>query len=310
MLAPTFLAAHAARVEAALAAMLDAKASVVTARLLASMRYSLLAGGKRIRPALLLECYTACGGQSASGKHTPAMQTFVIPTPVMQAALAIECIHTYSLIHDDLPCMDNDDLRRGNPTCHKQFDEATAVLAADALQTLSFELLSESNAGAELRCTLIHKLALAAGGQGMVGGQVLDMQAESGSENMDMLTVERIHLHKTGALLRWCCEAGALLANADAEQFEACSRYGKAVGLLFQIADDILDVTASSSELGKSAGKDAEQNKATYVSVLGLQRARELAGDMQELAVAACQPLGRDGDHLQSLVHYIQERSW
>ncbi len=295
MLAPVFLAAHTAHVEAALAAMLDARASVVTARLLASMRYSLLAGGKRIRPALLLECYTACGGKRAES--------------AMPAALAIECMHTYSLIHDDLPCMDNDDLRRGNPTCHKQFDEATAVLAADALQTLAFELLSESNASTELRCTLIHKLALAAGCQGMVGGQVLDMQAESGSENMDMLAVERIHLHKTGALLRWCCEAGALLAGADTEQFEACSRYGKAVGLLFQIADDILDVTASSSELGKSAGKDAEQNKATYVSVLGLQRARELAEDMQELAVAACQPLGRDGDHLRSLVHYIQERS-
>jgi len=275
--------------------MLASRASVVPERLLAAMRYSLLAGGKRIRPTLLLECYTACGGTR--------------PATAIAAALAIECIHTYSLIHDDLPCMDNDDLRRGNPTCHKQFDEATAVLAADALQALAFELLAESDADSELRCTLMHKLALAAGCQGMVGGQMLDMQAESSSDNMDMLAVERIHLHKTGALLRWSCEAGAMLAGADAEKFEACSRYGKAVGLLFQIADDILDVTASSTELGKSAGKDAEQNKATYVSVLGLQRARELATDMQELAIAACQPLGQDGDHLRALVHYIQERN-
>jgi len=300
MQAPEFLSAHAGHVHHALAAMLDARASVVPEPLLEAMRYSLLAGGKRIRPALLLECYSACGGSQ--------------PESAMPAALAIECIHTYSLIHDDLPCMDDDDLRRGNLTCHKQFDEATAVLAADALQTLAFELLAASGVKAGLRCQLIHTLALAAGCQGMVGGQMLDMQAENSGEGMDMLAVERIHLHKTGALLRWSCEAGALLAcsdsTGDSEHSigDACSRYGKAVGLLFQIADDILDVTASSSELGKSAGKDAAQNKATYVSVLGLQRARELADDMQELAVAACQPLGRQGDHLRSLVHYIQER--
>jgi geranylgeranyl pyrophosphate synthase len=281
--------------------MLASRASVVPERLLAAMRYSLLAGGKRIRPALLLECYRACGGAQLES--------------AMPAALAIECIHTYSLIHDDLPCMDDDDLRRGNPTCHKQFDEATAVLAADALQALAFELLAKSAISAELRCLLINKLAIASGCQGMVGGQIMDMQAQSGNDDpentMDMLAVERIHLHKTGALLRWCCEAGALLAsvNENDAKLQACSRYGKAVGLLFQIADDILDVTASSTELGKSAGKDAEQNKATYVSVLGLQRARELATDMQELAIAACQPLGQDGDHLRALVHYIQERN-
>jgi len=299
--APVFLAAHATHVEAALADMLDARISVVPEHLLAAMRYSLLAGGKRIRPALLLECYSTCGGTQLES--------------AMPAALAIECIHTYSLIHDDLPCMDDDDLRRGNPTCHKQFDEATAVLAADALQALAFELLAKSAINAELRCLLIHKLAIASGCQGMVGGQIMDMQSQSSSDNldttMDMLAVERIHLHKTGALLRWCCEAGALLAGAhgDDTKLKACSRYGKAVGLLFQIADDILDVTASSSELGKSAGKDAEQNKATYVSVLGLQRARELAEDMQELAIAACEPLGQQGKRLRALVHYIQERS-
>jgi len=281
-------------VQDALAAMLDARTAVVPERLLKAMRYSLLAGGKRIRPALLLECYAACGGKS--------------PAAAMPAALAIECIHTYSLIHDDLPCMDDDDMRRGNPTCHKQFDEASAVLAADALQALAFELIASSHADAGLRCRLLHSLAIAAGCQGMVGGQMLDMQAESSSEGMDMLTVERIHLHKTGALLRWSCEAGAMLAGADASTLDACSRYGKAVGLLFQIADDILDVTASSADLGKSAGKDLAQNKATYVSVVGLQRARELAEEMQELAISACEPMGHQADHLQELVHYIQER--
>ena len=294
MQAPAFLSAHAGHVQDALVEILDARTAVVPERLLEAMRYSLLAGGKRIRPALLLECYAACGGKR--------------PAVAMPAALAIECIHTYSLIHDDLPCMDDDDMRRGNPTCHRRFDEATAVLAADALQTLAFELIAQSDADAELRCRLLHSLALAAGCQGMVGGQMLDMQAESGSEGMDMLAVERIHLHKTGALLRWSCEAGAMLAGADAGALEACSRYGKAVGLLFQIADDILDVTASSAELGKSAGKDMAQNKATYVSVLGLQRARELADEMQELAISACRPMGRRAEHLQSLVHYIQER--
>jgi len=301
MQAPKFLSVHAAHVQDELAKMLDARTAVVPEHLLEAMRYSLLAGGKRIRPALLLECYTACGGRQ--------------PERAMPAALAIECIHTYSLIHDDLPCMDDDDLRRGNATCHKQFNEATAVLAADALQALAFELLASSALPAGIRCQLIYKLAIAAGCQGMVGGQMLDMQAECNSDNMDILRVERIHLHKTGALLRWCCEAGAMLANEDAANesdqvtFDACSRYGKAVGLLFQIADDILDVTASSSALGKSAGKDVAQNKATYVSVLGLQQARELAEEMQDLAIAACQPLGREARHLRTLVHYIQERS-
>jgi geranylgeranyl pyrophosphate synthase len=142
----------------------------------------------------------------------------------------------------------------------------------------------------------------------MVGGQMLDIQSESDGADIDILAVERIHLHKTGALLRWCCEAGALLAEANAEQFDACSRYGKAVGLLFQIADDILDVTASSDKLGKSAGKDEAQNKATYVSLMGLTRARELADEMRELALNACEPLHGNGAQLQALANYILER--
>ncbi|GAV20224.1 geranylgeranyl diphosphate synthase, type II [Mariprofundus micogutta] len=297
MKAPDFLASHASHVEAALSSMLKTRQCVVADVLLDAMSYSLLAGGKRVRPGLLLESYRACGGNEVQR--------------VMPAALAIECIHTYSLIHDDLPCMDDDDLRRGNPTCHKKFDEATAILAADALQALAFELVADMDVDSDLRCKLLHSLALASGCQGMVGGQVLDMQAEhdaASGKHVELLQVERIHLHKTGALLHWCCEAGALLAAADEKQLDACSRYGKAVGLLFQVADDILDVTASSDVLGKSAGKDAEQLKATYVSILGLQRSRELADEMRDIALDACQPLGDEGVQLKALAHYILER--
>ena len=297
MQAPEFLSSHASHVEQALAEMLDSRSNVVIERLLLAMHYSLLAGGKRIRPALLLECYRACGGEDIDS--------------IMPAALAIECMHTYSLIHDDLPCMDDDDLRRGKATCHKQFDEATAVLAADALQAMAFELLSDMNVSGEIRLELIQKLAIAAGCQGMVGGQMMDMQAVSHASNddvTDVLAVERIHVHKTGALLCWCCEAGALLAAAGETERKACARYGKAVGLLFQIADDILDATASSDDLGKSAGKDEAQNKATYVSILGLQRSRELACEMRDLAMDACQPLGEQAETLRALADYILER--
>jgi len=294
MQAPSFLAAHAALTETALDEMLGQRASVVPDRLHAAMHYSLMAGGKRVRPALVMECYLACGGTD-TGRPVAAM-------------MAIECIHTYSLIHDDLPCMDDDDLRRGMPTSHRHFDEATAVLAADALQALAFELLATADMDAALRIELVRKLALASGCQGMVGGQMMDMEAGD-APGMDRLAVERIHLHKTGALLCWCCEAGALLAAADEQQREACSRYGKAVGLLFQIADDILDATASSEQLGKSAGKDAAQHKATYVSVLGLQQAKEFGGEILELALTAGTELGQGGNHLNTLAKYIMARS-
>lgn len=290
----SFLKEHADLVHEALGQMLDARKAVTPEPLWEAMRYSLLAGGKRVRPALVLECFKACGGTDMN-----------IALP---AALSIECMHTYSLIHDDLPCMDDDDLRRGMPTCHKKFDEATAVLAADALQTLSFELLTEMDCPAETRLEIIRRLAVASGAAGMVGGQVLDMQAEAdGVKNV--LEVERIHLHKTGALIRYCCEAGALLAGAGEEQLDACARYGKAVGLLFQIADDILDATASTEELGKSAGKDAAQNKATYVSLVGLQQAQELGEEMRDMALEATTRLGEAGKPLASLAYYILGRS-
>lgn len=282
---------HAEGMNAALDTMLRIHRKCIPERLWEAMHYSLMAGGKRIRPALMLECFSACGGEGG----------------MMPAAMSIECMHTYSLIHDDLPCMDNDDLRRGKSTCHKQFDEASAVLAADALQSLSFALLTEVDASADLRITLVKKLALAAGAQGMVGGQMLDMLAEEKTVR-DVLEIERIHIHKTGDLLRYCCEAGAMLAQADAICVDACSRYGKAVGLLFQIADDILDATQSSETLGKSAGKDAVQHKATYVSLLGLDRAHEIANEMCGLEVEALAPLGENGVHLEALATYILER--
>ena len=240
-----FAQRHAASVNRALEQMLTEQRKTIPDRLWQAMHYSLMAGGKRIRPVLMLECYAACGGK----------------TDIMPATLSIECMHTYSLIHDDLPCMDDDDLRRGIPTCHVQFDEATAILAADAMQALSFELLCQLDAMDDRRLDIMRRLAKAAGGQGMVGGQALDMQAEQ-QDIEDVLQVEHIHLHKTGAILRYCCEAGAILAEAGEDSIEACSKYGKAIGLLFQIADDILDATATEAELGKTAGKDAKQHKA------------------------------------------------
>ncbi len=295
MQSPDFLSAHAGAVELALTQALHDRAVAVPEQLLTAMRYSLLAGGKRVRPALLLESYLACGGSGLQD---------AIP-----AAVAIECMHTYSLIHDDLPCMDNDDLRRGMPTCHRKFDEATAILAGDALQALSFGMLANADWPAEMARELSRRMALAAGCQGMVGGQMMDMLEESSAvKASDILAVERIHVHKTGALICWCTEAGAILSGAGPAMQDACSRYGKAVGLLFQIADDILDATASSDALGKSAGKDAAQHKATYVSILGLERARELAGEMCDLALEACAPMQDKGEHLCTLAKYILER--
>jgi len=284
---PAFLSAHASRIEAALAAMLDARVRAAPERLRAAMRHSLLAGGKRVRPALTLESCAACGGA---------------PEAAMPLALAIECMHTYSLIHDDLPCMDDDDLRRGQPTCHRAFDEATAILAGDALQALAFELACDAPAP-----EIVRDLAAAAGARGMVGGQMLDMQADA-DDGLDWPAIERIHIHKTGALIRWCCEAGARAAGAGEAPLAALRRYGEAVGLLFQVADDILDATATTEELGKSAGKDARQRKATSVSLLGLARARELAGELRGIARDALRDFGPEADGLRGLADYMLER--
>ena len=236
------------------------------ARLVSAMRYSLFAGGKRIRPILVLAAAGAAGGKDDDA---------LLP------ACAVELVHTYSLIHDDLPAMDDDDFRRGRPTCHRAFDEGTAILAGDALLTMAFDLLSVENKGEgpkindHLRLRMVQELARAAGWRGMVGGQQVDMDSE-GSEP-DLPVLEYIHTHKTGALIRCSLILGGLCANTDEATLRALDSYGEKVGLAFQVVDDILDVTATTEEMGKDQGSDAERGKVTYPGLFGLEGARERA---------------------------------
>ena len=256
---PAFLARDAARVEALLADRLEARAQHVPARLAAAMRHALLGGGKRLRASLVLASLRALGANDAIG---------------LPAAEAVECIHAYSLVHDDLPAMDNDEWRRGRPSCWKAFDEATAILAGDALQALAFEILARADWPAKTRTEILAALAEAVGDRGMVGGQMLDLEAEARA-SLNLAEVEGIHVRKTGALIRWCTLAAARLAEATEEHAKALVHYGEALGILFQIADDVLDATQPTEALGKTAGKDAAQGKATFVAVLGLAQARE-----------------------------------
>lgn len=230
------------------------------ANLMRAMRYAALANGKRIRPFFLLE--------------TGAM--FDAPErALLRAAAAVECIHTYSLVHDDLPCMDDDDFRRGQPTVHKAFDEATAVLAGDALLTLAFEILAhpETHKDANLRCRLIEKLAIAAGARGMVGGQMIDMEAERSVR--DLSTLARMQRMKTGALISVSVEMGALIGGASDAERQALAGFAHDLGLAYQIADDLLDVRGDPALVGKAVGKDEEAGKATFVGYLGMQGAQE-----------------------------------
>jgi geranylgeranyl diphosphate synthase, type II len=259
-------------------------------------RYSLFAGGKRIRPALVLASCEAVGG--------PRQE-------VLPLACAVEMIHTYSLIHDDLPAMDNDDLRRGRPTCHKVFGEAIAILAGDALLTRAFHLLAELPADAteavvrrRLAATAI--LGEASGTLGLVGGQVLDLESEG--KRIAAEALERLHRAKTGALLSACVRGGAVLGGATPEQLERLTTYASAIGLVFQIVDDILDVTQSAAQLGKTAGKDVAAQKATYVSLHGLERAREMAAELLRQAEGAVAPFGERGELLAGLARLIVER--
>ena len=264
---------HAARVNAA---MDDAVARLTVGsappRLVEAIRYSLTAGGKRLRPALVLECFHACGGDAASEKSALA------------AAVAIELIHTFSLVHDDLPAMDDDDLRRGVPTNHKVFGEAIAILAGDAMVTLAFEVIAR-DAEPRLVPALITELAAAAGPTGMIGGQVLDMAAEG--QTLDLPRLQQIHRMKTGALLTAACRLGAIAAGATEPQLDATSRFGQHLGLAFQIVDDVLDVTSTPEQLGKHTNKDASLGKNTYPQLLGLDGARQAAGQQIEWADAA-----------------------
>lgn len=261
-----------------------------------AMRYSIFAGGKRVRPILMLAACQAVGGNTERA----------IP-----AACAMEMIHTYSLIHDDLPAMDDDDFRRGNPTNHKVFGEAIAILAGDALLTEAFKLTSDPRfafgCDAVARLSVIHEIATCAGSYGMVGGQVVDMESE-GKPDVDLPTVQYIHTHKTGALIKASVVAGALLGGADGKSLAAITRYGEAAGLAFQIADDILDIEGTTEEIGKDAGSDQARGKATYPAVIGLAAAREEARNMMDEAMRALEIFGAEADPLREIARYIVQR--
>ena len=249
------------------------------ARLLEAMRYATLGGGKRLRPFLVIESARLFGVEGASA---------------MRTACALEMIHCYSLVHDDLPAMDDDDLRRGRPTAHKAFDEATAILAGDGLLTYAFDVVADpaTHADPALRVALVLALARASGLGGMVGGQALDLAAETAAVKLTQAETLQMQSMKTGALLRFAVDAGAILGGASAQQAAALRRYGVALGAAFQVADDILDAEGDAAALGKRAGKDAERGKATLVSLLGLENARKRCDELVNEAIAALDDLG------------------
>ena len=271
-------------------------------RLLASMRHAALAGGKRLRPFLLVSAHKACGGPVADG--------------ALIAAAALECVHCYSLVHDDLPMMDDDDLRRGQPTVHKAFDEATAILAGDGLLTLAFDVIASPQVHPDPRVglQLVRGLARAAGVGGMVGGQMLDLAAEGrhthDGQPLKLLpeAIRQLQAMKTGALLLFAVEAGAILAGASLDQREALARYGRSLGIAFQIADDVLDVEADSATLGKAVGKDEAKGKATLVQVLGIEAARREVQMHVEAALAALARFGPEADPLRDAVRFTGAR--
>lgn len=259
--------------------------------LLDAMRYATV-GGKALRGFLVLE-----------GARLHQVQI----GPASMAALAIECVHAYSLIHDDLPCMDDDDLRRGQPTVHRKWDEAVAVLAGDALQAMAFELLAHPDIGsAEVSRDLGYSLAVAAGRAGMVGGQMLDIEAESKAGGHTLAEIEAVQNGKTGALLRWSAEAGARLAGADTQALRA---YGDALGLAFQIADDVLDVEGDAATVGKAVGKDEDAGKATFVSLLGLDGAKRRAAELVDQACDALDIYGNEAQVLKDAARFVIDRS-
>jgi len=260
-----------------------------------AMRYSVFAGGKRLRPILMIAACESLGGHAGQ---------------VLHAACAMEMIHTYSLIHDDLPAMDDDDFRRGRPTNHKVYGEATAILAGDALLTEAFRILADAEANRSVPPATVIKVielvARYAGSQGMVGGQVVDMESEG--KEIDFPTLEYIHTHKTGGLILASVQVGALLGGANDSQVAAIKRFGGAAGLAFQIADDILDVVGDQQHLGKNVGSDQARGKATYPAQLGLDEARQRADELCGIAISALAPLGKPAEILQELARYIVNR--
>jgi farnesyl diphosphate synthase len=287
-----WITSHSERTELALDRLLDS-AKTTPHRLHEAMRYSAQGGGKRIRPLLV---YAA--GQLGSNQESSES--------LDAAAVAIECIHAYSLVHDDLPCMDDDDLRRGRPTVHKAFDEATALLVGDALQTRAFEIVANANFDAQVRLKMISALAAASGSRGMAGGQAIDL--ESVGKKLDLLGLKQMHAMKTGALLSCAVELGGLAAHLDLTQMAHLEKYSKSLGLAFQIVDDVLDATADSQTLGKTAGKDAAANKPTYVTLMGLDYAQKQAKELQETAIASLDSFGAQAQALKDLALLVVNR--
>jgi farnesyl diphosphate synthase len=289
-----WIRAHGQRTELALENLLNA-ANTNPARLHEAMRYAAQGGGKRIRPLLVY----AAGelGDDASAETQAALDA---------AAVAIESIHAYSLVHDDLPCMDDDDLRRGRPTVHKAFDEATALLVGDALQTRAFEVLAKVQCDAEIRLAMIAALASASGSRGMAGGQAIDL--ESVGKKLDLAGLKQMHAMKTGALLSCSVQLGGIAAQLKPSQMQDLANYSEALGLAFQIVDDVLDATADSNTLGKTAGKDAANDKPTYVTLMGLDYAKKAANDLQETAIASLESFGAKAQALKDLAQLVVNR--
>jgi geranylgeranyl diphosphate synthase type II len=290
----TYLVSRQKLIERALDRYLP-KATAKPATLHRAMRYSLFAGGKRLRPILCLAAAEACGGKIGNA---------------LPLACALECIHTYSLVHDDLPSMDNDDFRRGRPTCHKIFGEGIAILAGDALLTIAFEIVSNAKPTSRYDTSiLLREIAVAAGSQKLIAGQVADLEAEGRNAKRDQL--QFIHENKTAAILRSSVRLGAMSANADARKLSAVTRFGQRLGLAFQIIDDILDVTQTSEILGKSAGKDVAAKKATYPAVIGLEKSRAEARRLTRQAHNALSMFrSRDAEPLHALANYLLEREY
>jgi farnesyl diphosphate synthase len=290
----TWMSAIQRRTESALEAALPAS-DLSPARLHQAMRYSVLGGGKRVRPLL---CHATGAIFGAAEK--------VLDAP----AIAVELIHAYSLVHDDMPCMDDDVLRRGKPTCHVEFDEATALLVGDALQTLAFQVLAERLPGisAPRQIEMMHLLAVASGSRGMAGGQAIDLAAVG--RQLDIGELEYMHIHKTGALIRAAVLLGAHCGEAAPDAMERLGRFANRIGLLFQVVDDILDAEASTATLGKTAGKDAAQNKPTYVNFLGVKESKAMAAKLRQDAHDALAPFGKSATRLHELADFIVERTF
>ena len=289
-----WLTTHSARTEAVLDVLLDS-AQTNPLRLHEAMRYAAQGGGKRIRPLLV---YAA--GQLGDVESTSKQ------IALDAAAVAMECIHAYSLVHDDMPCMDDDDLRRGRPTVHKAYDEATALLVGDALQTRAFEILANANCNVDVRLSMISALAAASGSRGMAGGQAIDL--ESVGKKLDLAGLKQMHAMKTGALLSCAVKLGGIAAELNAVQMAHLQDYSQALGLAFQIVDDVLDATADSQTLGKTAGKDAINDKPTYVTLMGLDYAQKAANELQEAAIASLDSFGSKAQALKDLAFLVVNR--